>query len=104
MRVLKQGPYAVRSHAKHGVCFLRRRPGPQQRGRAGEASREKRGPQQKGEGSYTTFDGVVSADGEFKAFDGNGLLGELFVDAETDAHRALLLHQNKLINAQKRVR
>ena len=60
--------------------------------------------QQKGEGSYTTFDGVVSADGEFKAFDGNGLLGELFVDAETDAHRALLLHQNKLINAQKRVR
>lgn len=60
--------------------------------------------QQKGEGSYATFDGVVSADGEFKAFDGNGLLGELFVDAETDAHRALLLHQNKLINAQKRVR
>ena len=24
-------PCAVRSHAKHGVCFLRRRPGPQQR-------------------------------------------------------------------------
>ena len=30
-RVLKQGACAVRSHAKHGVCFLRRRPGPQQR-------------------------------------------------------------------------
>lgn len=58
----------------------------------------------KGAGSFVTFDGVVSGDGEFQAFDGNELLGELFVDAETDGRRALILYANRLLNSRAKVR
>ena len=59
----------------------------------------------KQKGLFFSLDGFVSEDGEPMPFGGNEALGELFVHAETsDGRRAWLLQQDRLINAQRRVR
>lgn len=56
-------------------------------------------------GLFLNLDGFVSQAGESTPFGGNEILGELFVHAGTsDARRAWLLQQDKLINAQRKVR
>lgn len=59
----------------------------------------------KQKGLFFSLDGFVSEAGEPTPFGGNEALGELFVHAETsDGRRAWLLQQDRLINAQRRVR
>ena len=64
-----------------------------------------RDPIRKQKGLFFSLDGFVSETGEPTPFGGNELLTDLFVHAETsDGRRAWLLQQDKLINAQRKVR